>query len=29
MVEQQAYYETDGDRITWIRIVCAGFLPVG
>jgi hypothetical protein len=28
VVEQQAYYETDGGRITWIRIVCAGFLPV-
>ena len=27
VVEQQAYYETDGDRITWLRILCAGFLP--
>jgi hypothetical protein len=29
MVDQQAYYETDGERITWLRIMCAGFLPVG
>ena len=27
VVEQQAYYETDGARITWLRIMCAGFLP--
>ena len=27
VVEQQAYYETDGTRITWLRIMCAGFLP--
>jgi hypothetical protein len=27
-VEQQAYYETDGDRITWLRIMCAGYRPV-
>jgi hypothetical protein len=26
-VEQQAYYETDGDRISWLRIMCTGFLP--
>ena len=29
MVEQQAYYESDGDRITWLRIMCAGYQPVG
>ena len=28
-IEQQAYYETDGDRISWLRIMCTGFLPVG
>lgn len=28
VVEQQAFYESDGDRITWLRIMCAGFLPV-
>jgi hypothetical protein len=28
LVEQQAYYETDGDRITWLRVLCAGKLPV-
>jgi hypothetical protein len=28
LVEQQAYYEIDGGRISWLRIVCAGFLPV-
>jgi hypothetical protein len=27
MVEQQAYYETDGDHITWLRIMCAGYQP--
>jgi hypothetical protein len=29
VVEQQAYYEDDGDRITWLRILCAGYQPVG
>jgi len=28
LVEQQAYYESEGDRITWLRIVCAGYQPV-
>ena len=28
-IEQQAYYETDGDRISWLRIMCTGFLPLG
>jgi hypothetical protein len=27
VVEQQAYYETDGERISWLRIMCAGYLP--
>lgn len=27
-VEQQAYYETAGDQISWLRIMCTGFLPV-
>jgi hypothetical protein len=27
VVEQQAYFETDGDRISWLRIMCAGYLP--
>ena len=29
VVDQQAYYETDADggRITWLRIMCAGFRP--
>ena len=29
LVDQQAYYETDGDRISWLRIMCAGYLPTG
>ena len=27
VVEQQAYYEVDGDQISWMRVVCSGFLP--
>lgn len=27
LVEQQAYYDTDGERIRWIRILCAGYQP--
>jgi hypothetical protein len=27
LVEQQAYYETDGEEISWLRIMCAGYLP--
>jgi hypothetical protein len=27
VIEQQAYLETDGDRIRWLRILCTGFLP--
>ena len=26
-LEQQAYYETDGDQISWLRIMCAGYQP--
>jgi hypothetical protein len=25
LVEQQAYYNTDGGRITWLRILCSGY----
>ncbi|HUO48686.1 MAG TPA: hypothetical protein VMU09_07625, partial [Acidimicrobiales bacterium] len=25
LVEQQAYYDTDDDRISWLRILCAGY----
>lgn len=25
LVEQQAYYNTDGERITWMRILCSGY----
>jgi hypothetical protein len=28
-VEQQAYSETDGGRISWMRIVCSGNRPLG
>lgn len=28
IVEQQAYFRTDGDRIAWLRIMCTGFLPL-
>jgi hypothetical protein len=27
VIEQQAYLETDGDKIRWLRIMCTGFLP--
>ena len=27
VVDQQAYLERDGDRIKWLRIMCAGYLP--
>jgi len=26
-VEQQAYYATEDGRISWLRIMCTGFLP--
>jgi hypothetical protein len=25
LVEQQAYYNTDGQQITWVRILCSGY----
>ncbi len=28
VIEQQAYYETDGEKISWLRIMCSGFIPV-
>ncbi len=28
-VEQQAYYRADGDRISYLRIVCSGYRPAG
>ena len=28
VVEQQAYFETDGEKISWLRIMCSGFLPL-
>ncbi len=28
LVEQQAYYETGGGSITWMRVLCSGFRPV-
>ena len=29
VVEQQAYLATEEGRITWMRVVCSGFRPVG
>ena len=29
LVEQQAYYRADGPRITWMRVLCSGYQPVG
>ena len=28
VVEQQAYYDTEGDQISWMRVLCAGYQPV-
>ena len=28
VIEQQAYLETDGETISWLRILCSGFVPV-
>jgi hypothetical protein len=28
LVEQQGYFDTDGERISWIRIMCAGFIAI-
>jgi hypothetical protein len=27
-VEQQAYVDLDGGKISWLRLVCSGFVPV-
>jgi hypothetical protein len=27
LVEQQAYYSTTDDRISWMRVICSGFRP--
>lgn len=27
VVEQQAYYNTEGGRISWLRVLCSGYLP--
>jgi hypothetical protein len=29
VVEQQIYYDTDGARITWMRVLCSGYLKLG
>ena len=28
LVEQQAYYSTDGARISWMRVLCSGYLAL-
>ena len=28
LIEQQAYYRTDGPRITWMRVLCSGYQPL-
>ena len=28
LVEQQAYYDTDGERIIWMRVLCSGYRPL-
>jgi hypothetical protein len=28
VVEQQAYYNTAGGRISWLRVLCSGYQPV-
>ncbi|HEY1643870.1 MAG TPA: hypothetical protein VGG35_24600 [Streptosporangiaceae bacterium] len=28
LVEQQAYYSTDGGQITWMRVLCSGYQPL-
>ena len=28
LVEQQAYYRTDGPLITWMRVLCSGYQPL-
>jgi len=28
IVEQQAYYDVEHDAITWLRVMCSGYMPV-
>jgi ketosteroid isomerase-like protein len=28
LVEQQAYYQTEDGRISWLRILCSGYQPI-
>jgi hypothetical protein len=28
-IEQQAYYQSDGATMGWLRVMCTGFLPLG
>ena len=28
-VEQQAYYRAEGDRISYLRVMCSGYRPIG
>ena len=28
LVEQQAYYQAEASRITWMRVLCSGYRPV-
>lgn len=28
LVEQQAYFDVENDRINWLRILCSGYLPI-
>ena len=28
LVEQQAYYRTEGPCITWMRVLCSGYQPL-
>lgn len=29
LVEQQAYYQAEAGRISWLRILCSGYQPIG
>jgi hypothetical protein len=28
LVEQQAYFDVENDRINWLRILCSGYVPI-
>ena len=28
LVEQQAYFDVENDRISWLRILCSGYVPI-